>query len=317
MRRFILKRLAFALVTLIQLSVIIFLLTSVLPGDPGRLILGPFADQASVDALNRTLGADRPLPVQYWEWISGVLTGDLGLSYAYNQPVSTLIWDALARSVKLAALAFLMVIPLSIFGGVLAALKRDQFIDRLITTGGLALTAIPEFVTGIILVLVFGLWLGLLPVHATPPAGSSLFIQVEYLFLPALTIVIILFGYIARITRAKTIDSLEADYTRTAFLKGLSRRVVIRRHVLRNSLLPTIAVIAVQVGYAMGSLVVTETLFNYPGLGRLIFRAATQQDFPLLASAVLVIGIGFIVVTLIADFLYTLLDPRVRAASFK
>jgi peptide/nickel transport system permease protein len=238
----------------------------------------------------------------------------MGTSLAYGVPVSELISTALGNSFKLAAFAFVMVVPLAILGGVVAALKRDRIVDRVITIGGLSLTVIPEFVTGIILILVFALWLDVLPVSARYPDGSDLLTQLKYLFLPALTLVILLFGYIARITRAGTIESLEADYTRTAVLKGLPRRVVIRRHVLRNSLLPTIAVVATQGAYLLGGLVVIETLFNYPGMGRLIFTAAAQKDFPLLQSSVLIVGIAVLVATLIADLLYSLLNPRIRYA---
>jgi peptide/nickel transport system permease protein len=238
----------------------------------------------------------------------------MGTSLAYGVPVSELIGSALGNSFKLAAFAFVMVVPLAILGGVVAALKRDRIVDRVITIGGLSLTVVPEFVTGIILILVFALWLDVLPVSARYPDGSGLPTQLRYLFLPALTLVILLFGYIARITRAGTIESLEADYTRTAVLKGLPRRVVIRRHVLRNSLLPTIAVVATQGAYLLGGLVVIETLFNYPGMGRLIFTAAAQKDFPLLQSGVLLVGIAVLVATLIADLLYSLLNPRIRYA---
>jgi peptide/nickel transport system permease protein len=285
-----------------------------LPGNVARRILGPFADQAAVEALNRDLGTDRPLLTQYWDWISSFVQGDLGTSLAYGVPVSELMGSGLGNSFKLAGFAFLMVVPLAILGGVIAALKRDGVIDRVITIGGLSLTVIPEFVTGIILILVFALWVDVFPVSARAPDGSGLLTQLKYLFLPALTLVILLFGYIARITRAGTIESLEADYTRTAVLKGLPRRVVIRRHVLRNSLLPTIAVVATQGAYLLGGLVVIETLFNYPGMGRLIFTAAAQKDFPLLQSGVLIVGIAVLVATLIADLLYSLLNPRIRYA---
>lgn len=286
-----------------------------LPGNVARRILGPFADQQAVEALNRELGTDRPLLTQYWDWVSGLFQGNLGESLAYRVPVSELVGDALTHSLKLAAFAFVIVVPIAILGGVLAALKRDKLTDRLITTGSISLTVIPEFVTGIILILVFGLWFDVLPVSANAPSGSGFFTQLKYLLLPALTLVVLLFGYIARITRAGTIESLEADYTRTAFLKGLSRRVVLRRHVLRNSLLPTIAVVSTQTGYLIGGLVVIETLFNYPGLGRLIFTAATQKDFPLLQSGVLISSIGFLIATLLADLSYSLLNPRIRHAS--
>jgi peptide/nickel transport system permease protein len=315
MGRFLLKRLGLASITLFLLTIIVFFGAQVLPGNVGRRILGPFADQAAVDNLNHQLGTDQPLLTQYWNWISDFFRGDLGDSLAYHVPVSSLIGNALEHSLKLAAFAFVLVVPLAIFGGVVAALKRDRPTDRVITLTGLSLTVVPEFVTGIMLILIFGLWLGLFPVSADAPDGSSILTQLKYLFLPALTLVILLFGYIARITRAGTIESLDADYTRTAFLKGLPRRTVIRRHVLRNSLLPTIAVVATQTGYLIGGLVVIETLFNYPGMGRLIFTAATQKDFPLLESAVLIVGIGFLIATLLADVAYSLLNPRIRYAA--
>ena len=315
MARFLLKRLGLATITLFLLTLIVFFGSQVLPGDVGRRILGPFADQRAVDALNHQLGTDRPLLTQYWDWVSDFFRGDLGTSLSYNAPVSDLIGNALVHSLKLAAFAFVLVVPLAVLGGIVAALKRDRATDRIITLGGLSLTVVPEFVTGIMLILIFGLWLDVLPVSANAPDGSSVLTQLRYLVLPALTLVILLFGYIARITRAGTIEALDADYTRTAVLKGLPRHTVIRRHVLRNSLLPTIAVVATQTGYLIGGLVVIETLFNYPGMGRLIFTAANQKDFPLLASAILIVGIGFLLATLLADIAYSLLNPRIRYAA--
>jgi peptide/nickel transport system permease protein len=315
MARFLLKRLGLATITLFLLTVIVFFGAQILPGNVARRILGPFADQRAVESLNRQLGTDKPLLTQYWNWISHFFQGDLGSSLAYHVPVSSLIGSALTHSLKLAALAFVLVVPLAVLGGVVAALKRDRAVDRIVTLAGLSLTVVPEFVTGIMLILVFGLWIDVLPVSANAPDGSGFFTQLRYLLLPALTLVVLLFGYIARITRAGTIESLDADYTRTAFLKGLPRRTVIRRHVLRNSLLPTIAVIATQTGYLIGGLVVIETLFNYPGMGRLIFTAANQKDFPLLESAVLIVGIVFLVATLLADLAYSVLNPRIRYAT--
>jgi peptide/nickel transport system permease protein len=293
----------------------VFFGAQVLPGNVGRSILGPLADKASVDALNARLGVDRPLVVQYADWISSFFRGDLGESLVFGRPVGGLVWDAMQNSVKLAAVAFVIVVPLAIAGGVIAALNEGGFRDRFITVTGLSATVVPEFVSGILVILVFGLWLDLLPITAQAPPGSGLFTQIKYLILPSLPLVFVLFGYIARMARAGTIEALEADYTRTAILKGLPRRTVIRRHVLRNALLPTIAVVATQTGYLIGGLVVIETLFNYQGIGRLIFQAATQKDFPLLESGVLVIGIVYLVATLLADLAYSLLNPRIRYAS--
>jgi peptide/nickel transport system permease protein len=287
-------------------------MAQVLPGDVGRKILGPFADQRAVDAVNHQLGTDRPLITQYLDWIGGFLTGDFGESLSLRRPVSEVMWPALKNSAKLALLAFVIVVPLAIYGGVSAARHEGKARDRLISIGGLSATAIPEFVWAVTLLVIFSLSLGILPSTATAPDGASPLTQVKYLLLPAMCLVFILFGYIARMARAGTIEALDADYTRTAYIKGLPERVVIRRHVLRNSLLPTIAVVATQVGYLFGGLVVLEVIFNYQGLGQLIFRAAQAKDFPVLQSAVLLIGVVFLVATLIADILYSILNPRVR-----
>ena len=312
MTQYVLKRLGLALLTLVLLSLIIFFAGSVLPGNPGRAILGPFASQHAVEALNQTLGVNRPLIAQYWSWVTGILHGDLGTSYQYRLPVSTFLFPALGRSLKLAILAFVILVPLGILGGVLAALYRGRFVDRSISVTGLSFTSIPEFVSGIVLIVIFAIGLKWFPVTATPPPGSSPLVQLRYLILPAIPLVLILFGYIARMARAGTIEALDSDYVRTAILKGLPRSTVIWRHVLRNSLLPTITVIATQCGYLIGGLVIVETLFNYPGLGRLIFTAATNKDFPMLEAGVLVIGIVYLGATLIADILYTILNPRIR-----
>jgi peptide/nickel transport system permease protein len=292
--------------------VFIFFASQVLPGDVGRRILGPFADQASVDQLNEQLGTDRPLIVQYLDWLGSFVTGDFGTSVATRQPVSDIIWTSLQASLKLAILAFIIVVPLGIVGGVYAAMKEGSAADRLISVGGLSATAVPEFVLATILILVFALGLGLLPATAQPPDGAGVFTQIKYLLLPALTFVFVLFGYIARMARAGTIEALDADYTRTAVIKGLPWRTVIRRHVLRNSLLPTIAVVATQIGYLIGGLIVVELIFNYQGIGQALARALTQKDFPVLQSTVLLIGIIYLVATLIADILYAVLNPRVR-----
>jgi peptide/nickel transport system permease protein len=313
--RFIAKRVALGLVTLWLLSVIVFFMANVLPGNVGRRVLGPFASPTAVAALNHQLGTDEPLLTQYVEQMKGYLSGDMGTTVATRQPVSDVLWPALGRSAKLAILAFLIVVPLSIVGGVFAALHQGSFRDRVITVGGLSATAVPDFVWAVLLLIVFSLGLGLFPSTAAYPSGAGVLTQIKYLLLPSFCLVFVLFGYIARMARAGTIESLDADYTRTAVIKGLPQRTVMRRHVLRNSLLPTIAVIATQVGYLMGGLVTIELIFNYQGIGQMIFRAATQKDFPSLEAAVLVVGVVFLVSTLIADILYSLLNPRVRLGS--
>jgi peptide/nickel transport system permease protein len=312
MARYLLRRLGLTVLTLILLSLIIFFALGVLPGNPGRAILGPFAAQSAVAALDHSLGVDRPLVAQYWSWVSGIVQGNLGTSYQFRAPVSSFLFPALGRSLKLAVFAWVVVVPLSIIGGVVAALNRGRLVDRVISVTGLSLSTVPEFVSGVVLIVVFAIGLKVLPVSANAPPGSSFFIQLRYLILPAIPLIFILFGYIARMARAGTIEALDSDYVRTATLKGLPRSVVIRRHVLRNSLLPTITVIATQTGYLIGGLVIVETLFNYPGLGRLIFTAATDKDFPMMEAGVLAIGIVYLMATLVADILYTVLNPRIR-----
>ena len=308
MPTFILKRIGLALITLWLLSVIVFLLGQVLPGDPGRAILGPLAAQNAVATLDHQLGVDKSLPAQYWDWI----TNFPGKSYSYQTAIGPILISALGRSLKLAVLAFVIVVPLGILAGVVAALNVGRPLDKIISVGGGSSTVIPEFVSGIILLVVVGVALKWLPVTATAPPGSSLLTQLRYLILPAIPLVFVLFGYIARMARAGTIESLDSDYVRTATLKGLPRRVVVSRHVLRNSLLPTVTVIATQTGYLIGGLFVIEVLFNYPGLGRLILTAAQDKDFPMLEAGVLFIGIVYVTATLVADILYTVLNPRIR-----
>jgi peptide/nickel transport system permease protein len=310
--RFILRRLGLGLITLWVLSLLIFFGTHILPGNPGRAMLGPFASDAAVQALNDQLGANDPLLKQYTTWIGDVLHGDLGTSYAFKQPVGDLIRAAMENSLKLAVLAFVIVVPLSILGGVFAALHVGRPADRIISIGGLSVASMPEFVGGIVLILVFGLWLNVLPVSASWPPGTPPLQQIQYLLMPALSLVLVLFGYIARMARAGTVTALDSDYARTATLKGLPRRTVVRRHVLRNALLPTITVIATQVGYLIGGLVVVEQLFNYNGIGTLLLNAARNRDYPQLQSTVLVIGVIYLVATLVADVLYSVLNPRIR-----
>lgn len=318
MLRFIARRSALAVITLLLLSVIVFMISNVLPSNVARTILGPFAPQETVDALNHQLGTDRPLLVQYGSLLKKLVTFDFGQSYQSRQPVSDLITQTLGNSAKLAFLALLVTVPLAIAGGVFAALRKGRLADRLIVTSSLAGSSIPEFVTSTFLVVVLGLKLGWFPVLATPPdENPSLGTQLYYLTLPVLALVLVYFGYIARMARAGTIQALAADYTRTATMKGLPRGEVIRKHVLRNALLPTISVVATQTGYLFGGLLAVEVIFNYNGLGRLLVTAAKAKDLPVLQAGVLVIGVIYMVATLLADLLISYLNPRIRLGGTK
>jgi peptide/nickel transport system permease protein len=309
---FILKRIGLGLITLWILSLIVFFAGQVLPGDPARAILGPLAAPSAVAALSHQLGTDKSVLSQYGTWIGHFVTGNPGTSYEYQAPIGPLLTTALGNSLKLAAVAFVLVVPLGILGGVIAALNVGRPIDRIISVVGLSATVIPEVVSGIVLILIFGIALNVLPISATSPPGAGIGTQIYHLIMPAIPLVLILFGYIQQMARAGTVEALASDYARTATLKGLPRGVMIRRHVLRNSLLPTITVIASQIGYLIGGLVLVEYLFHYNGIGSLIYNAANHKDFPMLEAGVLVIGIAYMVATLIADILYSLLNPRIR-----
>lgn len=310
--RFLAGRLALSLVTLWLLSMIVFALGQLLPGDIGRAILGPLADARAVAALDHQLGVDRPILVQYAQWIGRFVRGDMGVSYAFRSPVAPFVGEALLRSAKLGALAFVIVVPLAISAGVWAALHAGRLLDRAIMIVGLSATVVPEFVSSITLILIFGIWLRWLPSEAGYPDDAGAWTALRHLILPALPLVFVFFGYIARMARAGTVEALDADYTRTAVLKGLPRRVVIVRHVLPNALMPTITVAATQLGYMVGGLVVVETLFHYQGIGSLIYNAATAKDFPMLEAGVLTVGVVYMFANLMADALIITLDPRLR-----
>jgi peptide/nickel transport system permease protein len=312
MAMFLLRRLGLMILTLWIISLIVFFAGQILPGDPGRAILGPFAAKSAVQALDAQLGVNKPLITRYLSWIGGLLHGNMGISYSYRTAVEPFVRAALINSLKLAVLAFVIVVPLGIIGGVIAALYAGRWLDRVISVTGLSLATVPEFVSGIVLIVVFGVTLKVLPVTASAGQNASDLSQFKHLILPAIPLIFVLFGYIARMARAGTIEALNSDYTRTAILKGLPRSTVIRRHVLRNSLLPTITVIATQTGYLIGGLVVVETLFNYQGIGNLIYKAAQAKDFPMLEAGVLTIGVVYVLATLAADLLLTALNPRLR-----
>jgi peptide/nickel transport system permease protein len=311
--RLFVRRLPLALITLVVLSLIVFFGGQLLPGDVGRAVLGPLADARSVAAFDHQIGVDRPLLVQYWDWISHFVVGDMGMSYTFRAPVAPFVIDAVINSLKLGGLAFVLVVPLGILGGVAAALRAGRWSDRAIVIVGQSLGVVPEFISSIVLILIFGVWLRWLPMSADWPDGAGPLTQLYYLILPSLPLVIIFFGYIARVARTGAVEALDADYTRTAVLKGLPWSTVLLRHVLRNALLPTITVAASLVGYLAGGLVVVETLFHYRGIGSLIYTAAKAKDFPMLEAGVLTVGMLYTVAALAADLLSAVLNPGLRS----
>ena len=314
MRRFIVKRLGLSLVTLFLVSVIVFAISDVLPGDVGRSILGRSATEEQVAALDHQLGYDKPLPERYWNLVSGYATGDWGTSPVLNVEVRPLVLRRFGNSLILAAFAFALIVPFSIFMGIVAALHHGRWQDRTISVTGLSLIALPEFVSGVILLVVFAVELGWFPSSSQVPTANPVD-WFRQLLLPSIPLMCVLFGYIARMARAGTVDALRADYTRTATLKGLPRRTVVGRHVLRNSLLPTISVVSVQIGYLVGGLVVVETLFAYPGIGSLAYDSVQANDITVIEAIVLFTAVLYMLSNLLADIVYAALNPRVRLAS--
>jgi peptide/nickel transport system permease protein len=312
MLRFLARRLALAVVTLWILSVLVFALGQMLPGNVGRNVLGGFASQESVDAFNHERGLDRPAYEQYLDWASHAVRGDFGKSYTSDVSVDSILERAIPKSIELAVLAFVIMLPLALLGGIISALRAYKATDRAISVAGLSLTVVPEFVSALVAIVLFGILLGWLPVTARWPEGAGPLTQVRYLLLPALVLVGVLFGYVSKMVRAGMIEALDADYTRTAYLKGLSKQQVVWRHVLRNALLPTIAVLATQTGYLLGGLVIVERAFNYPGFGQEIVNHAVLKDYSVVQAGAMVIGIVYLTVTVLADIAYGLLNPRIR-----
>ncbi len=312
MLRLIGRRLLLMVPTLILASILIFALAEVLPGDVGRSILGPYATEEQVQLLNEKLGADRPLVVRYASWAGGFVTGDWGESALQKVPVRPLVMKALGNSLLLAGFALVLIVPTSIALGVFSGLRRDSALDRGITVTTLSMTVIPEFVSGVVLLYVFAVWLRWLPVTALPPEGSNFFDRLYYLILPAIPLMFLELGYIARMARVGTVQVLAMPYIRTAVLKGVPRHRVIFGHVLRNAMVPTVTVIGSQVGWLIGGLVVIETLFVYPGIGKIMVDAALTHDIPLLEASVLMVAVIYMLANLIADIVVALLSPRIR-----
>jgi len=312
MLRLIGRRLLLMVPTLILASMLIFALAEVLPGDVGRSILGQYASEADVAALNKKLGADRPIVVRYVAWAGNFVTGDWGESPILKIPVRPYVMSALWNSLLLAGFSLILIVPTSIALGVFSGLRRDSVFDRTITVSTLSMTVIPEFVSGVVLLYVFAVWLKWLPVTALPPEGSPFYDRLYYLILPAIPLMFLELGYIARMARVGTVQVLSMPYIRTAVLKGVPRSRVVFGHVLRNAMVPTVTVIGSQVGWLIGGLVVVETLFAYPGIGSVMVTSAQRHDVPVLEASVLMVAFIYMFANLAADIVVALLNPRIR-----
>lgn len=307
------RRILLLVATLILTSFIIFALTNLLPGDIARLVLGRDASATAIANFEQQFGLDQPPLQQYVNWLSGFVTADWGRSFtAGNPPVRDLVLSRLGNSLRLAGFTLLIVIPISLALGVLAALQEGRLLDSIISVLSLSVVGLPEFVTGIVLINIFALSLGWFPATAYVGTEMSLLAWLRVLFLPALTASLVLIGYITRMTRAGMLEELKKPYVRTATLKGLSWSQVVFAHALRNALLPTIAVIALSIGWLMGGLVVIENVFNFPGIGSLLVTAVTQKNLPVLQAISVLIVFFYTFANLIADVLFALLNPRIR-----
>lgn len=312
MLKYIAKRLGLAVLTVFVVTTAIFFMTNILPGDPATRILGNLAEPENIERLREEMGLNKPLLVQYWNWLSNTVTGDFGTSIQHRVLVIDYILPAIGLSLRLAAVAFVITVPLSILGGITAGVFRGRAVDRTITVGGLSAAVVPEFVWAVLLVFFVGVRLKWLPTSAYPGPDNDLLTYIHHLIMPSLALVLVLFGYISRITRAGVIEAFDSDYVRTAVLKGLPRRTAVNRHVLRNALLPTIAVVASMVPYLIGGLVAVERVFNYPGFGTILIKAVQYRDYPVLQSSVLIVAVVIVVAQLLADILFALLNPRIR-----
>jgi peptide/nickel transport system permease protein len=309
---YLLRRLGFIVLTLLLASVVIFAATQLLPGDVAQVLLGQFATPAALANLRAELGLDRPAYLQYFGWLGRFVSGDWGDSLASRQPVLPLVLGRMRNSAMLALLALLFYVPVGILLGVIAALNREKPLDQAISGLSMAFVGLPEFVSGLLLISAFAIGLAILPANSSIAPNTGFPQAFRFLVLPAVTVSLTSLGYVARMTRATTIEVLKADYVRAADLKGLPRGQVLRRHVLRNALLPTITVVAMGIGYLIGGLIVTEQVYGYPGLGRLLVYAIQRRDVVLVQACSMVVVAVYSLSNLVADILYAVLNPRIR-----
>ena len=312
---FIVRRVLLGLVTLFVSSVIIFASTQALPGDAARSILGRSATPESLAELRRQLGLDKSIVTQYWEWISGVFTGDLGTSLANGLPVTEVLGERLVYSLFLMLIAGVISVPLGIALGAVSARRRDSTFDQVTSIVTLGLAALPEFVVAIALALLFSTTVfQVLPSVIVTEPGARPWDYPKELILPVLTLVIAVVPYTTRIMRASTVEILESDFVEMARLKGLPERLVLWRHAVPNALAPTFQITALNLAYLAGGIVVVEAVFNYPGIGLLLVESVRARDMPTVQAIALLIAALYVVLNLLADVATILVSPRLRTA---
>ncbi len=314
MGRYLLRRLILLVPVLLGVSVVVFLVLHLAPGDPAEIMLGSQATQEDVARLRADLGLDEPLPLQYARWMAHVAQGDLGRSIRMRQPVLGEVLIRFRATLLLAATALILSTAGGVALGVLSAARPRSLVDRISTLGSIFGASMPSFWLGLVLMVCFSLWLGWLPASGMYGArgAGGLGDLLSHLALPAVTLAAASMTIIARLTRSTMLDILRQDFVRTARAKGLVERGVVLRHALRNALIPTVTVVGVQAGYLLGGAVLTETVFAWPGVGTLMIQGILTRDFPLVQGCVLVIALVFVLFNLAVDLLYAFLDPRIR-----
>jgi peptide/nickel transport system permease protein len=314
MAAFLLRRLLGLIGVLLGMSVLIFGIIHILPGNVAYSILGEFATPAAVAQLEAKLGLNDPLPVQYWRWLYAMLHGDLGMSIVMNRPAASLIGEALGRSALLAGLAFSLIAAGGISLGLYAATHRGRASDKVLTLAQFVLIAVPEFFWAILAVLVFASWLNLLPATGYAPFDAGVAAWAAHLVLPVLVLSFGLVAHVSRLTRSSMLEVLDSRFVLAARARGLPERRVLWRHALPNALLPAITVLAIDAGLLIGGIVVVETVFAYPGLGRLLVYAIEHHDLPLLQVGMMVVTAIYALANFVAELLYAALNPRIRVA---
>lgn len=292
--------------TLFAVTVIVFLMTRLIPGDPARAIVGDLASPELVAHTRAKFGLDRPLPIQYAIFVSNLARGDLGISIRSRRPVTTELLERLPNTVKLAVASLVIGSSIGIFAGIISATKRHSIFDNISMVAALLGVSMPAFWQGLMLLLVFSVILGWLPA-----GGSGTF---AHLILPAVTLGTGLAAITARLTRSSMLDVLYQDFITTARAKGLREKLVVYKHALRNALIPVVTIMGLQLGALMGGAVITETVFAWPGVGRLLIDAISGRDHPMVQGAVLMFAIIILTINLVVDLLYTVIDPRIRYA---
>ncbi len=312
----ILRRLLLVVPVLFGVSVIVFLVISLIPGDPARAILGTFATPENVADLNRQLGLDRPLPLQYLIWVGNLLHGDFGRSYILHKPVLDEVLDRLFPTLLLAGTALVLASVVGVLLGIVAAVRQNGWQDRLITITVLIGISTPSFWLGMLFILWFGVRLEWLPVGGMKSmfGGGGVGDIARHLVLPAVTLAAVAGAVLVRLTRGAMLDVLRQDYIRTARAKGLTETRVIYGHAFRNALVGIIPVIGLQAGFVLGGGVYIETVFQWPGIGRMLVNAISTRDILLVQGGVLIVACAYVLINLLTDVIQGLLDPRIRGA---